>query len=315
LGKTFGLDLDKDVVRRVLAAHYRPERRDDADGPSWLTLLGHTKDSLWSLELFRTESILLMSNWVLVVLDQFTRRIIGLGVQAVAVDGPALCRMFNQAIYVCDVLRRHGLPPVPRRKGLSWKQFLQSHLEVTWATDFFTEEVWTLGGLVTFYVLFFLHLGSRRVWIAGCTPQPSGAWMTQQARNFSMVVEDWALPCRYLVHDRDTSFLALDGVLKSNDLRILKTPPHSPLCNAYAERHVREIRETLDNLILLGEPQLRWALAEIQAHHNAQRPHQGIGNAVPVRFVYPAEPALPAEIQCQSALGGLLNHYSMKQAA
>jgi hypothetical protein len=72
-----------------------------------------------------------------------------------------------------------------------------------------------------------------------------------------MVVEDWALPCRYLVHDRDTSFLALDGVLKSNDLRILKTPPHAPLCNAYAERHVREIRETLDNLILLGEPHLR----------------------------------------------------------
>jgi transposase InsO family protein len=96
LGKTFGLDLDKDVVRRVLAAHYRPERRDN--GPSWLTLLGHTKDSLWSLDLFRTESIWLRSYWVLVVLDQFTRRIVGFCVQAVAVDAPALCRMFNQAI-------------------------------------------------------------------------------------------------------------------------------------------------------------------------------------------------------------------------
>jgi transposase InsO family protein len=96
LAKTFGIDLDKDVVRRVLAAHYRPERRDI--GPSWLTLLGHTKDSLWSLDLFRTESILLRSHWVLVVMDQFTRRIVGFGVQAVAVDGPALYRMFNQAI-------------------------------------------------------------------------------------------------------------------------------------------------------------------------------------------------------------------------
>jgi transposase InsO family protein len=96
LAKTFGLDLDKDVVRRVLATHYRPDRRDH--GPSWLTLLGHTKDSLWSLDLFRTESILLRSHWVLVVMDQFTRRIVGFGVQAVAVDGPALCRMFNQAI-------------------------------------------------------------------------------------------------------------------------------------------------------------------------------------------------------------------------
>jgi putative transposase len=93
LGKTFGIDIDKDVVRRVLVAHYRPERRDN--GPSWLTLLGHTKDSLWSLDLFRTESILLKSHWV--VMDQFTRRIVGFGVQAVALDGPALCRMFNQA--------------------------------------------------------------------------------------------------------------------------------------------------------------------------------------------------------------------------
>jgi hypothetical protein len=96
LAKTFGIDIDKDVVRRVLAAHYRPEHRDN--GPLWLTLLGHTKDSLWSLDLFRTESILLRSHWVLVVMDQFTRRIVGFGVQAVAVDGPALCRMFNQAI-------------------------------------------------------------------------------------------------------------------------------------------------------------------------------------------------------------------------
>src|ERR1035438_8321462 len=96
LAKTFGLDLDKDVVRRVLTTHRSEERRDH--GPSWLTLLGHTKDSLWSLDLFRTESILLRSHWVLVVLDQFTRRIVGFGVQAVAVDGPALCRMFNQAI-------------------------------------------------------------------------------------------------------------------------------------------------------------------------------------------------------------------------
>jgi len=97
LSKTFGAEIDKDVVRRVLAAHYRPEPHHG--GPSWLTFLGHTKDSLWSLDLFRTESILLKSHWVLVVMDQFSRRIIGFGVQAGAVDGSALCRMFNQAIY------------------------------------------------------------------------------------------------------------------------------------------------------------------------------------------------------------------------
>jgi len=217
--------------------------------------------------------------------------------------------------YVRDVLRRQGLPPAPNRKGLSWKQFLQSHLEVTWATDFFTEEVWTMKGLVTYYVLFFLHLGSRRVWIGGCTPQPQAAWMAQQARNFSMVVEDWELPCRYLVHDGDTSFAALDGVLKTDERRILKTPPHSPLCNAYAERHVREIRETLDNLILLGEPHLRRTLSSIQEHHNTRRPHQGLGNVIPLSFDYPAAPALPAEVQCEEVLGGLLNHYHATQRA
>jgi putative transposase len=188
-------------------------------------------------------------------------------------------------------------------------------LEVSWATDFFTEEVWTLGGLVTFYVLIFLHLGSRRVWMAGCTPQPQAPWVAQQARNFSMVVADWGLQCRYLIHDRDTSFAALDRALNTDELRILRTPPRAPLCNAFAERHVREIRETLDQLILLGEGHLRRTLAVIERHHNTQRPHQGLGNVIPLRFEYPREPGRPSEIQCEVGLGGLLNHYSVKQAA
>jgi len=96
IAQTFGIDIDKDVVRRVLASHHRPECNDE--GPSWLTLLGQAKDSLRCVDLFRTESILLKSHWVLVIMDVFTRRIIGFGVQAIVVDGPALCRMFNLAI-------------------------------------------------------------------------------------------------------------------------------------------------------------------------------------------------------------------------
>ena len=96
INKAFGIYIDKHMVRRVLTAHYRPDPGDD--GSSWLTFLGHTKDSLWSIDLFRCESILLQSHWVLVVMDQFTRRIIGLGVHAGDVDGNALCRMFNTAI-------------------------------------------------------------------------------------------------------------------------------------------------------------------------------------------------------------------------
>ena len=92
----FNIQIDKDMVRRILANHHRPGQ--DSGGPSWLTFLGHMKDSLWSMDLFRCESATLRTHWVLVVMDQYTRRIIGFGVQAGTVDGIALCRMFNRAI-------------------------------------------------------------------------------------------------------------------------------------------------------------------------------------------------------------------------
>ena len=102
IGLAFDIEIEKDVVRRVLAGHYRPE--PDSSGPSWLTFLGHAKDSLWSIDLFRCESALLRTHWVLVVMDQYTRRIVGLGVHAGSVGGQALCRMFNHAI------RGHSTP-------------------------------------------------------------------------------------------------------------------------------------------------------------------------------------------------------------
>jgi transposase InsO family protein len=102
LSYIFGIDIDKDVVRRVLAAHYRP--KPGFQGPSWLSFLGHTKDSLWSVDLFRSESLFLQTHWVMVVMDQFTRRIIGFTVHAGNVDGPAVCRMFNEIVGGQDAL-------------------------------------------------------------------------------------------------------------------------------------------------------------------------------------------------------------------
>jgi putative transposase len=92
----FGVDINKDIVRRILGAHFRPKSGNS--GPSWLTFLGHTKDSLWSADLFRLESLMLQTHWVLVVMDQFTGRIIGFGIHRGIVDGAALCCMFQQAI-------------------------------------------------------------------------------------------------------------------------------------------------------------------------------------------------------------------------
>jgi len=91
----FGIPMNKDVVRRILAVRHHPN--PDASGPSWLTVLGHAKDSLWSVDLFRCESAILRAHWVLVVMDQFTRRIVGFGAHRGVVDGVGLCRMFNRA--------------------------------------------------------------------------------------------------------------------------------------------------------------------------------------------------------------------------
>ena len=97
ISHVFGIAIDKDVVRRVLSQHYRPNDTD-ANGPSWLSFLAQTKDSLWSLDLFRCESILPRSHWVLVVMDVFTRRVIGFGVERAYIDGVSVRRMFNHAI-------------------------------------------------------------------------------------------------------------------------------------------------------------------------------------------------------------------------
>ena len=108
---------------------------------------------------------------------------------------------------VGNILKRHGIAPAPERKTTTtWKEFIRMHLDVLVATDFFTAEVWTLGGLVTYYVLFFIHLGSRKVHIAGVTPHPNQAWMMQIARNVTMEPWGFLSAGQYLIHDRDEKY-------------------------------------------------------------------------------------------------------------
>ena len=124
----FAVDIDKDVVRRVLATHYRPAPH--SGGPSWLTFLGHAKDSLWSIDLFRCESAILRSHWVLVVMDQYTRRIVGFGIHAGTVDGRALCRMFNHAIQGLSRPKRLSSDHDPLYRFHQWRANLRV-LQVT----------------------------------------------------------------------------------------------------------------------------------------------------------------------------------------
>ena len=118
ISRTFGIEIDKNVVYRVLAKHYRPAPH--GTGPSWLSFIGHTKDSLWSVDLFRCESIVLRSYWVLVVMDQFTRRLVGIGVHCGTVTGADLCRLFNAAIHGQGVPRHLSTDHDPVFEAHRW---------------------------------------------------------------------------------------------------------------------------------------------------------------------------------------------------
>jgi putative transposase len=209
---------------------------------------------------------------------------------------------------VGNILKRHGSGPAPERnRNTSWAQFIRRQKDVLWATDFFTAEVWTATGLTTFYVLFFLHLQTRRVILGGITPFPNGE-LKQVARN--LTVDDGPMAkARFLLHDRDAKYSQdFDAVFQSAGIEPLKLPPQSPNLNAFAERWVRSVKdECLDQLILFGERSLYHALNEYLSHFHQERNHQGLENVIP----FPDQPTGRWEgtIRKSERLGGLLNFY------
>jgi putative transposase len=213
---------------------------------------------------------------------------------------------------VANVLKRHGLEPAPERDSQgTWKEFLERHLAVLWATDFFTTEVLTMKGLVTYYAVFFIHLETRRVVLGGLTPQPTGEWTEQIARNVTAYDGELA-GARYLIRDRDGKFTQkFDEIFKGAGIETIKLPPRSPDLNAYAERFVLSVKdECLRRFIPLGESFLRHVLREYLAHYHAERNHQGtnIGN----RLLFPDERGRPlrqGKVVKHERLGGLLNFY------
>jgi putative transposase len=217
---------------------------------------------------------------------------------------------------VGNILKRHGIVPAPERKKMTtWKEFIRAHMDVLMATDFFTAEVWTRCGLVTYYVLFFIHLGSRKVHVAGVALHPNHAWMVQMARNVTM--EDWGFlsPGQYLIHDRDAKFCpAFQHTIDEAGVRRVVLPPWSPNLNAYAERWVRSVKEEcLSRLILFGERSLRYALSEYGSHYHQERPHQGKGNVVLIPAADHRQQR-DGPIRCHERLGGLLKYYDREAA-
>jgi len=137
---------------------------------------------------------------------------------------------------VGNILRRHGIEPAPRRsKSTTWKEFLRRHIDVLAGTDFFTVEVLTWRGLVTYYVLFFIRLDSRRVSIAGITDHPDACWMRQAACNATFEETGHRNGRRYLLHDRDAKFCAeFRETLAAGGVKCLRLPPRSPNLKGYA---------------------------------------------------------------------------------
>jgi hypothetical protein len=163
-----------------------------------------------------------------------------------------------------------------------WKDFIQSHLAVLAAVDFFTAEVWTAAGLMTFYVLVCMRVGSRQIRLAGCTLAPDSEWMCQMARNLTMAGEGLLQGCRYLLHDRDAKFSAsFDDVLRSAGIEPITLPPQSPNLNAHLERWNRSVREEcLSKIILFGEASLQHVLSNYVQHFHSERNHQRKGNII-----------------------------------
>ena len=218
---------------------------------------------------------------------------------------------------VGNILRRLNIAPAPKRsQSTTWKEFIRRHMDVLAGTDFFTVEVLTWRGLVTYYVLFFLHLETRRISLAGITRHPTEEWMTQMARNAVDEESGYLRQHRYVLHDRDTKFCAdFRKTLATGGVKCLRLPPRSPNLNAFAERWVRSVKsECLSHFILFGEGSLRRALKNFCEHYHTERNHQGKENVL----LFPGGEDLltsrGSSIECRERLGGLLKYYYRRAA-
>jgi putative transposase len=207
---------------------------------------------------------------------------------------------------VAAILRRHRLPPAPRRAGPTWSQFLRAQAKGILASDFLTVDTITLR---RYYVLFVIEIERRRVHLLGVTANPDSPWVTQVARNFTSDLEDAGRHFRFLVRDRDTKFTAaFDAVFASLGINTIRTPVASPRANAFAERFVRTVRQDcLDHLLVVSRRHLEVVFGEYLRHYNEARPHRGIQLAQPV----PRQmtPDTGGKVVRRDVLGGIIHEY------
>jgi putative transposase len=210
-------------------------------------------------------------------------------------------------------LRAVGLGPAGKRREMTWREFIRAHRQSLVAVDFFTvETIW----LQRLYVLFFIELGSRRVHMAGCTPNPSAPWVIQQARQVSWTLSERSEPMKFLIRDRDQKFTeGFDEVFRSGGIEVVRTPFRAPQANGVAERFVRTVRsECLDRLLILNQPHLERIVGVFVNHYNGHRPHRALCLAPPDPrrpAVASASASVHARILRRDRLGGVIHEYAL----
>jgi putative transposase len=211
------------------------------------------------------------------------------------------------ATSVRKVLLEEGLRPAPQRSPSSWRAFLRAQAASMLACDFLTVET---AFLQRIYVLFFISLATRRIEYIASTSNPDGGWVTQQARNLIMQLGD-EQPFRFLVHDRDTKFThAFEEIVRTEGIKVIRTPIQAPNANAFAERWVRTVRaDCLDRILILGRRHLEHVLRVYRRHYNEHRPHRAL-HLLPPNGRDPTPPnGAAAGVRRRDLLGGLIHEY------
>jgi putative transposase len=209
---------------------------------------------------------------------------------------------------IWKILTAARIDPSPQRSGPTWPQFLRAQAHAILACDQFHIDTITLTRLYPFFVV---EHATRHVHILGVTAHPTGAWLTQQARNLAMDLDEARARCRFLFRDRDAKFTAtFDAVLTGAGIQVIKTPVRAPRANAIAERFVASIRrELLDRTLIINQRHAASALTTYEDHFNHHRPHRALAQAAPLRALPERHQTATSHVHRHDRLGGLLHEY------
>lgn len=224
---------------------------------------------------------------------------------------------------VKNILKKAGLEPGPSRGEGTWDEFLTRHAATLVQCDFLNKRIWTAKGLRDVFVLVFLHVGTRRVFVTPTTTNPTEAWVREQTLTYLQHAKAEKLQVRLLFHDRDSKFTAaVDADLAKRHIEVRKCAFRSPNTNAYVERFIQTIQqECLDHFVILGQQHFDYLVGEWLEHYHTERPHQAKDNELLAPGDRPkgkkgttADVLALRDVRCRERLGGLMKHYYRRAA-